>query len=150
MKKFQIWNVYSLTEKNDYSCVCVDDIKLAGKNQNIGPPWEILMKDVDLGEPTSLLDDDYLVCTRRKCQINKDSVTITGICSNPGFLPEPWKNYRPELQRNWMQKQYFHDMEGHAKRCVERNCELANKTNQQFYKVATPCMDDHQFEEEEK
>ena len=48
-----------------------------------------------------------------------------------------------------MQKQFFHDMEGHAKKCVERNCELANKTNQQFYKVATPCMDDHQFEEEE-
>ena len=33
-------------------------------------------------------------------------------------------------------------MEGHAKKCVERYCELANKTTQQFYKVATPCMDD--------
>ena len=26
---------------------------------------------------------------------------------------------------------------------------LANKTTQQFYKVLTPCLDDHQFEEEE-
>ena len=40
-------------------------------------------------------------------------------------------------------------MEGHAKKCVERHCELANETTQQSYTVATPCMDDHQFEEEE-
>ena len=30
-----------------------------------------------------------------------------------------------------------------------KDCELANKTTQQLYKVATPCMDDHQFNEEE-
>ena len=40
-------------------------------------------------------------------------------------------------------------MEGHAKKCVERYCELANKTTQQLYKVSTPCIDDHHFEEEE-
>ena len=39
-------------------------------------------------------------------------------------------------------------MEGHAKKCVERYCELANKT-QQLYKVSTPCIDDHHFKEEE-
>ena len=33
---------------------------------------------------------------------------------------------------------------------MERYCELANKTTAQFIKVATPCMDDHQFKEEEK
>ena len=36
-------------------------------------------------------------------------------------------------------------MEGHAKKCVERYCE----TTQQLYKVSTPCIDDHQFKEEE-
>ena len=40
-------------------------------------------------------------------------------------------------------------MEGHVKKCVERYCELANKTTQQLYKVSTPCIDDHQFKEEE-
>ena len=39
-------------------------------------------------------------------------------------------------------------MVGHAK-CVERYCELANKTTQQLYKVSTPCIDDHHFKEEE-
>ena len=40
-------------------------------------------------------------------------------------------------------------MAGHAKKCVERYCELANKTTQQLYKVSTPCMDDYHFKEEE-
>ena len=40
-------------------------------------------------------------------------------------------------------------MVGHAKKCVERYCELANKTTQQLYKVSTPCIDDHHFKEEE-
>ena len=44
---------------------------------------------------------------------------------------------------------WSHDMEGHAKKCVERYFELVNKTNQQLYKVSTPCIDDHHFKEEE-
>ena len=41
-------------------------------------------------------------------------------------------------------------MESRAKNCVERCCELANKTTQQLYKVSTPCIDDHHFKEEEE
>ena len=41
-------------------------------------------------------------------------------------------------------------MEGHAKKCVEPYCELANRTTQQLYKVSTPCIDDHHFKEEEE
>ena len=44
---------------------------------------------------------------------------------------------------------WSHDMEGRAKKYVERYYELVNKTTQQLDKVATPCMDYHQFEEEE-
>ena len=40
-------------------------------------------------------------------------------------------------------------MADHAKKCVERYCELASKTTQQLYKVSTPCIDDHHFKEEE-
>ena len=43
-----------------------------------------------------------------------------------------------------------YDLESHAKKCVERYCELANKTTQQLYKVSTPCIDDHHFKEEEE
>ena len=40
-------------------------------------------------------------------------------------------------------------MEGHAEKCVERYRELANTTAEQLYKVATPCVDDHQFKEQD-
>ena len=37
----------------------------------------------------------------------------------------------------------------HVKKCVERYCELENKTTQQLYKVSTPCIDAHHFKEGE-
>ena len=44
---------------------------------------------------------------------------------------------------------WSYDKESHAKKCVERCCELENKTTQQLCKVSTPCIDDHHFKEEE-
>ena len=55
--------------------VYVDDIKLAGKKQNISPTWKILMKDVDLWDPTSFFGHVYLGCTQRECTIRNDIVT---------------------------------------------------------------------------
>ena len=52
----------------------VDDIKLAGKKQNLDPMWKVLNKEVDLGEPTSFLDHVHLGCTQRQCQVSKDIV----------------------------------------------------------------------------
>ena len=46
--------------------VYVDNIKLAGKTENLELTWKILMKDIDLGEPTSFLDHVYLGCTQRE------------------------------------------------------------------------------------
>ena len=40
-------------------------------------------------------------------------------------------------------------MAGHAKKCVERYCELANKKTRQLHNVSTPCIDDHHFKKEE-
>ena len=40
-------------------------------------------------------------------------------------------------------------MEEHAKKCVERYCELANKKTEQLYKVSTPSLDEHHFKKEE-
>ena len=61
-------------EKGLFLSVCVDDIKLAGKKQNINPMWKVLNKEADLREPTSFLDHVYLGCTQRQCQISKDIV----------------------------------------------------------------------------
>ena len=60
--------------KGLFLSVYEDDIKLAGKKQNIDPMWKVLSKEVDLGEPTSFLDHVYLGCTHRQCEISKDIV----------------------------------------------------------------------------
>ena len=44
---------------------------------------------------------------------------------------------------------WSYDMEGHARKCVERYCELANKKVEQFCRVSSPCLDDHHFKKEE-
>ena len=46
-------------EKGLFLSVYVDDIKLAGKKRNLDPMWKVL-KEVDLGEPTSFLDHAYI------------------------------------------------------------------------------------------
>ena len=64
----------------------------------------------------------------------------------------PRKNYRPELQENLTQKQYL--LGPMTWKVTQRNMwkDIANlqiKRLNNFYNVATPCMDDHQFKEEE-
>ena len=54
-------------------------------------------------------------------------------------------NWKIPCSENLRISSWSYDMEGHAKKCVERNCELANKKTQQLYKVSTPCNDDHHF-----
>ena len=61
-------------EKGLFLSVYVDDIKLAGKKQNIDPMWKVLNKEVDLCQPTSFLDHVYLGCTQSQCEISKDNV----------------------------------------------------------------------------
>ena len=75
LKKVSDWEcLFVHREKGLFLSVCVDDITLAGKKQNINPMWKLLNKEVDLGEPTSFLDYVYLGCTQRQCKISKDIV----------------------------------------------------------------------------
>ena len=73
-KKFQTGNVFCQPSKRFILTSVVDDIKLAGKTENMEPTWKILMKDIDLGEPKSFLDHVFWRCNPRECQISKDIV----------------------------------------------------------------------------
>ena len=122
--------------------------KFAGKKQNIDPMWKILNKEVDLGESTSFLDHVYLGCTQRRCQLSKDIVhnyttMFESRISAGGVEKLPFP-------QNVRISSWSYDMAGHAKKCVERYFELANKTTQQFYKVSTRCIDDHHIERRNK
>ena len=125
----------------------VDDAKLAGKKQNINPMWKVLNKEVDSREPTFFLGQVYLGCTQRQCEMSKDVVDnyramFESRISAGGVEKLPFP-------QNLSISSWSCDMEGHAKKCVERYCELANRTTQQLYKVSAPCIDDHHFKEEE-
>ena len=50
--------------------VYVDDIKLSGKKEN-NQMWKVLNKQIELEEPTSFLDHEYLGCTQRRCETSK-------------------------------------------------------------------------------
>ena len=106
-----------------------------------------LNEEVDLGEPTSFLDHVYLGCTHRQCEISK------GIVDNyRAKFESPISAGSTEklpYSENLRISSWSYDMAGHAKKCVERYSELANKMTQQLYKVSTPCIDDHHFKEEE-
>ena len=125
---------------------------MAGKTENLRPTWTILMKGVDLGEPTSFLDHADLECTQRECTISNEIVSkyrdmLEAIISAGATEKLPTRasgKFDAKIISSWS-----YDMEGHAKKCVERYCELANKSSQQLHNVATPCIDDHQLKEEE-
>ena len=63
-EKIPNWeSLFVRREKGLFLSVHVDDIKLAGRKQNLDPMRKIRNKEIDLGEPTSFLDHDYLGCT---------------------------------------------------------------------------------------
>ena len=109
----------------------VDDIKLAGKKQHLDPMWKVLNKEVDLGEPTSFLDHVYLGCTQRQCQISNYIVDNCRTMFESRI--SAWAVEILPFPQNLRISSWSYDMEGHAKKCVERYCELANKSTQQLY-----------------
>ena len=126
----------------------VDDIKLAGKKQNINPMWKELNKEVDLGEPTSFLNHVFLGCTQRQCETSKDPVDKYRTMFESRISAGATEKL--PCSENIRISSWSYDMEGHAKKCVKRYCELANKSAQQLHKVATPCIDDHQTEKKKQ
>ena len=113
---------------------------LARKKQNIDPMWKVLIKQVHFP------DHDYMGYTQRQCETSKDIVDDHRVMFESRIFAGGTEKASSSEKLSISSGSY--DMEGHAKKYVERYCELANKTSQQLYKVSTPCLDDHQFKEE--
>ena len=109
--------------------------------------WKVLNKEVDLGEPTSFHDHVYLGCTQRQCEISKDIGDNYRATFESRISAE--RAEKLPFSQNFRISSWSCDLEGHAKKCVERYCQLVNRTTQQLYKVSIPCIDDHHFKEEE-
>ena len=109
--------------------------------------WKLFNKDVDLGEPTSFLDHENLECTQRLCEISKDIVDnyramFESRISAGGTEKVPFSE-------NLRISSWSYDMEGHAKKCVQRYNDIVSWQTGWLYKESTPCIDDHHFKEEE-
>ena len=81
---------------------------------------------------------------KRQCEISKDIVDNYRTMFESRISAGATEKL--PCSENMSISSWSYDMEGHAKKCVERYCELAT---QQLYKVSTPCIDDHHFKEEE-
>ena len=145
-------------QKTLFLSVYVDDNKLAGKKQNIdpmflvchrvtsitpsrqkeniNPVWKVLNKEVDLGEPTSFLGHVYLGRTQRHYETGKHIVDNYRTMFESRISAGATEKL--PCSENLCIYSWSYDMEGHAKKCVERYCELANRTTQQLCKVSTP------------
>ena len=130
-RRFPIGNAYSYTVKKGYSYLCMwDDIKVAGRKQNIDSMWKVLNKEVDLGEPTSFLDHVFLGCTQRQCEISKDIVDKYRAMFESRI--SAGRTEKLPYSENLRISSWSYDMEGHARKCVQRYFELSNKTTQQL------------------
>ena len=106
--------------------VCVDDIKMGGRKQNVAPMWKTLMELVHLDERTSFLDHENVGCTQRECKPNEDIINqyremfesrISATATEQ--LPGCEKLHAKTVA-------WSYDVRKSAKKCKERYCELAN------------------------
>ena len=149
-RKFRTGDVCSFIVNKAYFCQHMwMTLKMAAKKQNLAPMWKKCMKNVGIDEPTSFLDHVYLGCTQRESKPN-EAITKkytkkfeSRISVGPTQKLPGWQ--KPQAHS----VVWSYDMEGHAQKCVERYCELANKIVEQLYKVSRLSLDDDQFKKEE-
>ena len=147
-RRFPTGNAYSCTDRKDYSHLCM------WMTSNWLERNKTLIRCRKYYANKSIWENQHHSLIMSTWDVLKDIakhanilLTITEPCSNPGFPQEQRKNY--QTRTNPHVSTWSYDMEGHAKKWMERYCEWANKTTEQLYKVSTPCIDDHQFKEEE-
>ena len=147
-RRFPIGNAYSYTVKKGYSYLCM------WMTSNWLARNKILIRCGNYSTKKLICENQHLSWIMYTWAALKDNVkkakilkTTTEPCLNREFPREQRNNY--VARKNQCLSSWSYDMAGHAKKCVERYCELANKTTQQLYKVSTPCIDDHHFKEEE-
>ena len=103
-----------------FLAVYVDDIRMAGKKQNMGP----IVEEIDE--------------QRQHTKMFESRISGGATEKLPG-----WEKLHAKTVA------WSYDMVGRAQKCVERCCELAHKKVEQPHKVSSLCLDDHQSKQEE-
>ena len=110
-------------EEGLFFFVYVDDVKLAGKQQNIDPMCRKYSIKKLIWENHYLSSTMYtLLCTQRQCEISKDIVDIYRQIFESRISEGATEKF--PCSENLRISSWSYDMEDHAKKCVERYCEL--------------------------
>ena len=100
------------------------------------PSGRKVMKNVDLDERSRVFGvySTWMQIEWNYCWATQISVWIKYFC---------WSNWKITRAGKIHAKTaaWSNDMEGHAQKCVEKCCELANKKTKQLCKVSSPCLD---------
>ena len=132
-------------EKGLFLSVYVDDIHWLERNHTYIRGGKYSTKKLIWENQHLSLNHVYLVCTQRQCEISKDIVDNYRTMFESRISAEATENLT--CSQNLLRGLVTWKV--HAKKCVERYCELANKTTQQLYKVSSPYIDHHHFKGEE-
>ena len=137
-------------EQGLFLSVHVDDIKMAGRKQNLSPMRKKLMKLVDLGEPTSFIP------WPRESGMHSTWIRFE--------WTHFWGIHKKNSNHDFLQEQLRNDLVGRTSRWNSRSVirygrlsekargkilRTANEKTEQLCKVSTPCLDDHHFKKEE-
>ena len=115
---FQLGMLIHTPWKGLFFSLCVDDIKLAGKKQNIDPMWKVLNKQVHMWDSASFLDHVYLTCTQTQFETSKDIIDHYRIMFESRIsIGTTEKLSCSEYLRI---SSWSYDMEGHVKKCKTR------------------------------
>ena len=169
--------LYVHRQKRLFLSVYVDDFKMVGKRENITDMWNRIRKEIDLDPETELIENVYLGCNQKEVQPDLQCLNsknelfkkLTTYAIAEGVLCEAdLKQETPQAgsmilaggdpsssRRSYPKtdvsktRAWNYDMIGHAEKCVERWCELANKEPKDLPMVGTPCIDDHNLRPED-
>ena len=98
------------------------------------PMWVKLMKFEDHGEETSFLDHVYLGCTKRESKPNETMIDENRKMLESRISAAATERLLGCEKPHAKTVAWSHDLEGHAKECVERYSELANKKHSNYAK----------------
>ena len=146
-KRCQLVNVFTSIEKyQSFVSVHVDDFKMGGKRQNVGPLWDhcgtFSEKNIDLEDSTLLLTQN-LGCIQTKAEVGHHAVQAK---ADPFRIPTTTEVTDEKQEQNTNSSQSIaacgYDMEGHADTLVERCCDFAGKSVSAAKSAEAPCIKD--------
>ncbi len=133
--------------------IYVDDFKMAGKAENIGPMWKKIGALIDLDPPVPLHGTTYLGCTQYETEPRPEDLIwcrkmhhdlIHAVTSNATPLESATGLAALTDVDLANCRTYFHETTGHSKLCVDKYCEVAQVERSSLKPADTPCLDDHQ------